>query len=125
MRFDTHTELEQAKILLAEYLSENAFAMEIEDKFSGVFVLKKGEDNRFSMSIFLDERYWNQGYSSAALCYMKAYATECLGAMSLDAYVVADNIGSSKVLVRNGFSEKEILHFDDLPCGLIVYEWCK
>lgn len=123
MRFDTHTNILQAKLLLQEYLLETAFALEIDDKFAGVFVLKKGENSCFSMSVFLGQCYWNQGYSSAALCYMKEYATMCLGAKSLEAYVVADNIGSCKALVKNGFLEKERLYFDDLPCGLIVYEW--
>lgn len=52
---------------------------------------------------------------------MMKYTKEELKAKALVAYVVERNEGSRKVLLKNGFNESKVLHFEDLPCELIIY----
>lgn len=125
MRFETNTDISQAKVILDEYLQNKAYAVMIKNKFAGVFVLKQENEETektYSMSTFLAKEYWNKGYTSYLLVHIKSYARKELNAKYLKAYVVDANKGSSKALINNGFLESEVLHFPDLDGGLIIYK---
>lgn len=123
MRFDTHTDVEQARRMLQEYrLLPAAFAVLIGGRFAGVFTLKPAEEPAtYIVSVFLDEAYWNQGYASRLMGRMKEYARRELRARTLIGYVVSLNEGSKRTLTKNGFTRVETLTFPDLPEGLEIY----
>ena len=122
MYFKRHKSIDEAKELLDKYIKNEGYAILIHNEFAGVFVFKEYESEyEYSMSTFLNETYWNKGYSTVILSYMMKYAKEELKAKALVAYVVEKNEGSRKVLLKNGFNESKVLHFEDLPCGLIIY----
>lgn len=125
MRFDTHTSLTQAENLIRECILDGNFAIAIrtrENNFAGIFVLKRTEKiGEYDISTFLGKQFWNMGYSQAILSYMKKYAKQKFDATALFAYVVADNIGSCTVLLKNEFVLDHIIQID-LPCGLNVYK---
>ena len=122
MYFKKHKSIDEAKELLDKYIKNEGYAILIRNEFAGVFVFKEYEnENEYSMSTFLNETYWNKGYSTVILSYMMKYAKEELKAKALVAYVVERNEGSRKVLLNNDFNESKVLHFEDLPCGLIIY----
>lgn len=122
MRFNTHQREEEAEELLNEYLKHIAFAIEIEENFAGIFVLKESEDAGYTMSVFLDEKFWNKGYTTRILKHIIQYAKEECKAKYLAAYVVYENEGSKKTLIRNGFYESQLLRFPDMQNGVIVYK---
>ena len=103
MRFDTHTSVEQAEALLQEYIDQAGVAVEVDGSFAGIFSFNKNSNDDYGMSTFLGEKYWSKGYSTYILKTMISYAKENLQAKSLSAYVVMDNLGSRRVLEKNGF----------------------
>lgn len=124
MRFDKHKTIDETKTLMDEYLQNIAFAVTVEEQFAGVFILKKEKDqNDYSISTFLHERFWNKGYAGRILSQIKIYSKEELSAKSLVAYVVDENEGSRKVLVKNDFYVSEILEFPDWQNKLYVYKF--
>lgn len=122
MRFDTHTSREEAAALLEEYRAGLAWAVELEGEMIGMFQFKTTEEERvFSMSVMIDEPYWNQGIAGRLLEERTAYAREVLGARALTAYVVSLNYGSRRTLQKNGYREDKRLTFPDLEGELILY----
>lgn len=123
MRFDTHTDKEQTRQMLREYRRlPAAFAVLIGGRFAGVFTLTPAEEPAaYTVSVYLDEPFWNKGYASRLMGRMKAYARAELGARALIGYVVAQNEGSKRTLLKNGFELKETQIFPDLPGGLEIY----
>ena len=122
MRFDTHTSLAQATALLEEYLQHGGFAVEIDNAFGGIFSFNNNEDGDYGMSTFLGEEHWNKGCSTQILKEMIAYSKNSLGAKSLTAHVVMDNLGSRRVLEKNGFEVIDIEVFPDWDGKLYVYK---
>ena len=124
MRFDAHTSIKQAKELLEDYLKSISFAIIADDEFAGVFAFKfdENDNNNASMSIFISEKYWSKGMASQVLSYMVDYAKAKDDIKKLTAYVVEENTGSRKVLLKNNFSEVKYLEFDDFDSKLFVYE---
>ena len=123
MRFDTHRSLEEAQELLEEYLTRDiAYAIEVDGKFAGVFVLKPEENGTASVSTYLDIPYWNQGHMTAVLDEAILLARDEWRLKRLLAYVVNENTGSKRALEKNGFHIKEVLQFPDLESGLVIYQ---
>lgn len=123
MRFDVHTSREETKALLEEYRSTEAWAVEEDGTVIGSFQFKPSQEeaNVFSMSIMIDEPYWNRGIASRLLRDRTAYAKEVMGAGALTAYVVSLNYGSIKTLEKNGYREDKRMTFPDLEGALILY----
>ena len=126
MRFSACKSREEAGALLEDYLRPGSLAFAVEERetglFVGVFAFKREEDGReYGLSTFTEPACWNRGYACEALSHMIPYAQKELRAAFLTAYVVEGNIGSRRVLEKNGFQVDKILHFDDLDGGLYVY----
>lgn len=123
MRFDTHTDIEQTREILREYQKlPAAFAVLIGGRFAGVFSLTPAEEPAaYTVSVYLDEPFWNKGYASRLMGQMKAYARTELGARVLIGYVVSLNEGSKRTLLKNGYVLTQTLTFPDLPDGLEIY----
>lgn len=125
MRFEQHTDPSQALSLIHEY---DAFpSWLITEKESGlpvgVFACKPGETaGEYGLSTFTAPECWNKGYSTEVLSAMIPVLRQ-KGVQTLTAHVVADNTGSRRVLLKNGFTEWKTLVFPDLPQGLIVYRY--
>lgn len=123
MRFDTHTSREEARMLLEEYRTGLAWAVMQDETMIGVFQLKPSdtEEAVYSISIMIDQPYWNQGIAGQLLEDRVSYAREILKARALTAYVVSLNYGSRKALERQGFAEESRQTFPDLEGELIRY----
>lgn len=126
MRFDTHTERAQAEDLICEYTKDGNLGYLIMERDGGapvgVTAMKQDEDNPgvYSLSIFLSPEYWGKGVSTHATRLLVEEAGRA-GAKKLLAYVVAENMGSRRVMEKCGFRLGSVLHFDDLQGGLYVY----
>ena len=124
MRFDTHTSIEQTKELLEEYLKNRSSAIIVDNEFAGVFIFKfdEGDNSNVSMSIFLGEKYWSKGIATQVLAYMISYGNAQGDIKKLSAYVVEENLGSRKALLKNNFVKVKCLEFEDFDSKLLVYE---
>ena len=125
MRFDTQRSREEAADLIRQYTEEGNFGYRVMSDdgkgLMGVAALKRGEEpGEYSVSIFMDPRYWNQGYSTRVIGMLIEKAEE-MGIGCLSAYIVEENTGSRKIMEKWGFQVKQILHFGDLASGLYVY----
>lgn len=130
MRFPRHTDRSQARELIGELTAPNNLAWLIFERESGaavgVFACRSGGEDagetlrEGGLSTFTAPEFWNRGYSSELLSAMLPVLKEA-GICVLTAHVVADNLGSRRVLEKNGFSEWKVLHFSELPQGLVVY----
>lgn len=129
MRFDQHTNPAQARALIGELTALPNLAWLVTERGSGavvgVFACRRGGDagetaKEGGLSTFTAPECWNRGYSSELLEAMLPLLRE-RGLRLLTAHVVADNVGSRRVLEKNGFSVWKVLRFDDLPQGLVVY----
>lgn len=63
----------------------------------------KKRDNTITVGYRLNEDYWNKKIATNSLQLMKEYLVNIIGITTLQAFVMQDNIYSSKVLLRNGF----------------------
>lgn len=126
MRFDTHNDIKQAYDLVFEYVNSKsahpfAIRQKEDNKFVGIFVLKKYDDNSYEMSTFMGKEFWGKKYNQETLKAIKQYAKEELNADALYGYVVVDNIASCKSLLNNGFVLHKTIPID-IPCGLNIYK---
>ncbi|EJO5346939.1 GNAT family N-acetyltransferase [Clostridium botulinum] len=127
MRFNTHIHINETKNLIKEYMLKGNCGFTVIEKESGEFVgvcgLKQDKDfpNTFSLSTFSTPKFWNKGYNTQILKELKNYASKELKAKCIKAHVVSTNIGSLKVLEKNGFVFKQKLILKDLPQGLLIY----
>lgn len=97
-------DFDKKKLIIAGiYLKNNP------DKLIGLaemFDYKKRE-NKITVGYRLNESYWNQGIATEALRLMKEYLTGKIGITKLQAFVMPENVYSSKVLLNNGFTKED------------------
>jgi [ribosomal protein S5]-alanine N-acetyltransferase len=79
-----------------------------------------------SLSYLLSEVYWGQGIGTAVIKTLIPKAFNDFGLKKLIAPVVSRNIGSIKVLKKNGFvrveKRKKSVNFDGKPDSVEIYE---
>lgn len=128
MRFGCHKTRAEAEALVAEYttLPQMGFALVEKESqgFVGIFAFKKNlevEHIEYSMTTFIDKKFWNKGYASEMLEGMIDYAKHSLHADALTAYIVSENIGSQSVVKKSNFTLVKKLKFDDLPGELYIF----
>lgn len=66
----------------------------------------KKKENEITVGYRLNERYWNRRIASSALKLMVEYLVNEIGITTLKAFVMAENIYSSRVLLNNGFMKE-------------------
>lgn len=128
MRFAVHTSLEQARRLIEEYCSSGfAFAvLSADGEFVGYLAMHGSDEEPgcYGMSTMIAPRFWNQGYGTAMVAAAKEMAMDPGSSVrALTGHVVGDNLGSRRMLEKNGFTVAQKLTFDDLPSGLYVYRF--
>lgn len=69
----------------------------------------KKKMSRITIGYRVNEKYWNQGIASNAICLMRDYLTGAAGIQTLQAYVMPANIYSAKALLKSGFRKEEKL----------------
>lgn len=86
-------------------------------------LLREEADGVYALSLFLDEPFLGKGYGSALigkLLFAGAAMPDC---RRFTAYVVADNIASRRVLLKNELIEREHRYFSDLPSELVIFAY--
>lgn len=128
MRFDTHTDISQAQEYLRNYIdNENVHAFTVHRIFDGEFIgfyaLKNEDDleNEYDQTVFIDEKYWGNGYNQEILKSMIEFAKTELNAVSLTAHIVAVNNSSITCIEKFNFKLIKALTFDDYPHPLNIY----
>ena len=71
-----------------------------------IFDYKKRE-NAVTVGYRLNEDYWNKKIASNALKLMVEYLINEIGITTLNAFVMPENLYSSKVLLKNGFAKED------------------
>ena len=93
-------DFEKKKLIIAGiYLKDNP------NKLVGLaemFDYKKRE-NKITVGYRLNEDYWNKKIASNALKLMIEYLVNKIGITTLKAFVMPENLYSSKILLNNGF----------------------
>lgn len=84
-------------------------------------LLREEADGVYALSLFLDEPSWGKGSGSVLIRRLLSAAAAMLNCRRITAHVVADNIASRRVLLKNGFIEREHRYFSDLPGGLVIF----
>ncbi len=125
MRFGAHTSLQQTRDLIAEY-EKGRYGFAIVEKETGRFLgytaMKEGgTQGAYNLSILLDPSCWNKGVATFALRRMVALAQKDGSIKRLEAYVVAENAASRRVLEKQGFFVWDRPGQEDLPPGLLRY----
>lgn len=69
----------------------------------------KKRENKITVGYRLNESYWNQGIATKTLKLMKEYLVDKIGITKLEAFVMPENIYSSKVLLKNGFVKEDYM----------------
>lgn len=100
---------------IIEYAAGNSVAFAIERKpdreFCGVIEVREidREHAQAELSFWLAPEVWGQGYMSEALQPIISYGFEDLDLNRLYAYHMVRNLGSGKVLQKNGFELEGVL----------------
>lgn len=68
----------------------------------------KKRTNTITIGYRINENYWHQGIASSAIDLMVYYLHK-LGIVTIQAYVMPENIYSSKALLRNGFIKEHYI----------------
>lgn len=63
----------------------------------------KKRENKITIGYRLNEDYWNKKIASHTLRLMVDYLVNEIGIATLNAYVMPENLYSSKILLKNGF----------------------
>jgi [ribosomal protein S5]-alanine N-acetyltransferase len=79
--------------------------------FSGIIEIRsiEREHSQAELSFWLVTEVWGQGYMSEALKPLLRFGFENLDLNRLYAYHMVRNLGSSKVLQKNGFTQEGVL----------------
>ena len=97
-------DFEKKKLIIAGiYLKDNP------DRLVGLaemFDYKKRE-NKITVGYRLNEAYWNKKIASNALKLMMEYLVYEAGITTLKAFVMPENLYSSKILLKNGFVKED------------------
>lgn len=67
----------------------------------------KKRENKITVGYRLNEDYWNQKIATITLKLMVNYLVNEIGMETLQAFVMPENIYSSKVLLHNGFIKED------------------
>ena len=92
-------------IIAGIYMSDNP------DRLIGLaemFDYKKRAD-RITIGYRINEAYWHQGIATSAIGLMVKYLSEEIGITTIQAFVMPENLHSSKALKRNGFQKEDRL----------------
>lgn len=93
-------------------LSDPVFAIEIEGEACGGIGVRPGSGERrigAELGYWLGRRHWNQGRMSTVVAVFAPWAMDALGLHRLQATVLDFNIGSARVLQKNGFVEEGVM----------------
>ena len=96
------------------------FLILLGDEPVGIIGLKDIEyfDRKAHVGYWIGRKYWNNGYASEALGLISNFATEELNMLRLYSKVLDYNVGSLKVMMKNGFSiegvERKSYRIDDI-----------
>lgn len=97
-------DFEKKKLIIAGiYLKDNPNRLV---GLAEMFDYKK-RANKITLGYRLNEDYWNKKIASNALKLMVEYLVNEIGITTLNAFVMPENIYSSKVLLNNGFVREE------------------
>ena len=66
----------------------------------------KKKANRITIGYRINEAYWHQGIATNAVELMTRYLSQEIGIDVIQGFVMADNIYSSKVLLKNNFKKE-------------------
>lgn len=96
-------DFEKKKIIIAGiYLNDNPNRLV---GLSEMFDYKK-RTNTVTIGYRINEAFWNQGIATNAVELMIDYLSKKIGIGIIQAFVMPDNIYSSKVLLKNGFQKE-------------------
>lgn len=97
-------DFDKKKLIIAGiYLKDNP------DRLVGLaemFDYKKRE-NKITVGYRINEDYWNQKIATNTLKLMVEYLVNEIGITILQAFVMPENVYSSKVLLHNGFTKED------------------
>lgn len=118
------------KTLIKAINSKEGFAWKIVDVSSaetiGLIDILLIEKSVGSLAYLLSDKYWGKGLGTAVLFQVVEHAFKNIGIKKLSAPVVTRNIGSIKILQKNGFKFKERrnnpVNFDGEPDFVEIYE---
>ncbi len=79
------------------------FAIEINNEVNGAIGIHEIEEHKAKIGYWLNDKYWNKGIMSKVVKKVSSYAFNTLKLKRLEAPVHPKNIGSMKVLEKNGF----------------------
>ncbi|WP_167954802.1 GNAT family N-acetyltransferase [Anaerosporobacter faecicola] len=65
--------------------------------------------NMLTIGYKINEAYWNQGIATKAVSLMVHYLLKEVGVNRLQAFVMPENVASTKVLLKNGFTKEGVL----------------
>lgn len=81
--------------------------------------------NKAEVGYVFHKNHWGKGYGSESLSLVSNYAFECLKLHKLHATVTDANIGSAKILEKNGFNLegnlKDHFYIEDQYYGALLY----
>lgn len=131
LNMNKHVNIDDTYNLLDKYYDglekRKMFPFEIIDKknsnFIGIFLIKLDlyNDDSFEFTIYLDEKYWNNGIYSEILPYMVKYSFDKIKTNNFRGYVMEKNIASRKVLEKNGFSLEKKFYVDGIDDMIYSY----
>ena len=131
LNLDIHTNIEDTRILIQEYLNEfkagNKYPFAIIDKvtnvFIGVFLIKLDlyDDDCFEFTIYIDEQWWNKGVYSEVLPYMTKFVFEEIKTGNFRGFVKEKNIASSRVLEKNKFKLEKVFEVSNIEGRIKSY----
>lgn len=87
-------------------------AIRYKDEFTGVAGLHKINKGRAELGYWLGEPYWGKGITTVAVKALLNIAMNELSLKQVYAYCFINNIGSKKVLLKNGFKEIKVVDED-------------
>lgn len=91
------------RIIAGIYLKENPEQLV---GLAEMFDYKK-RDNKVTVGYQLNENYWNKKIASNALTLMMEYLVTEMGITTLHAFVMPENMYSSKILLNHGFTKED------------------
>lgn len=84
------------------------------------FVRIHPEHYRAEIGYMLDPDFFQRGYTSAATQLVVEYGFRVMNLHSIEAIIDPDNIGSEKVLLKNGFQKEAHLHQNEYWQGTFL-----
>ena len=108
--------------LFEENAGRWVIASESNDKYVGDigFFSFDPANKKAEIGFKLDKAYWGQGITSQFTAQLLEYAFEELGYNRIEALVDPRNVGSSKVLLKNGFIKEGTLRDYEFEHGAFV-----